>query len=110
MYKKGVNTMYDTKLNKGLSRQQLEKIMDKMQRHKACTQIEAKDRAKLKLTEKEKLNRFAQMGKIVRYKQIYFTWLDGFGILQTPQYRTYGATISDFYKAAYDFYGAVLVE
>lgn len=81
---------------------ELSKIWDRQQRIKAKSAITKKDRAKTTLTYREKLNKFAQMGNKVRYKDIYFTFDEGtaMGLLVTPTSKTLGATLGDFLKLA----------
>jgi hypothetical protein len=75
-------------------------LEDKFQKQKAKTQICRKDRAKTSLTEKEKLNKFAQHGGIIYCGNVFFTYDSnmGMGLLITQNQKILNATINDFFK------------
>ena len=78
---------------------QLFAIFDKMQAEKAKSAIMKKDRKKKTLTRKEQLNKLAQLGYILDYKGIEFSFDSGMGLLKKANgNRVLGATISDFYN------------
>jgi hypothetical protein len=81
--------------------EELVPIWSKMQKIKAKTAILRVDRTKTTLTQKEMLNKFAQLGgKIIHEKAIFTYDIDmGMGLLITPTQKILGATLSDFYKA-----------
>ena len=73
-------------------------IFDKMQAEKAKSAIMKKDRQKKTLSQKEKLNKLAQLGYVLVYKNIEFTFVSGTGCLtKASGDKVLGATISDFY-------------
>lgn len=73
-------------------------IFDKMQAEKAKSAIMKKDRQKKTLSQKEKLNKLAQLGYVLVYKDIEFTFVDGMGCLtKASGDKVLGATISDLY-------------
>ena len=86
---------------KPMNYEQLCPIWDKCQKEKARTQILKKDRAKMSLTDKEKLNKFAQVGGVIYCGNIYFTYDSnmGMGLLITPSQKILNATIGDFFQA-----------
>lgn len=81
---------------------QLCRIWDRQQRIKAHSAITKKDRAKVSLTYKEKLNKFAQLGNKVRYKDMYFTFdVDtAMGLIVTPTKKILGASLDEFLDLA----------
>ena len=81
---------------------ELSRIWDRQQRIKAHNAITKKARAHTTLTYKEKLNKFAQMGNRVKYKDIYFTFDTdlGMGLLVSPNGKVLGATLDDFLAEA----------
>ena len=96
--------MATIKVNKGtckLDYNEFSKLEDKFQKLKAKTQISRKDRAKTTLTDKEKLNKYAQSGGIIYCGQIFFTYDGnmGMGLLITPSQKILNATIGDFFQA-----------
>lgn len=80
--------------------QQLCPIWDRLQKEKARTQIRKVDRAKTTLTDREKLNKFAQVGGVIYCGNVYFTYdyNMGMGLLITPSQKILGATIGDFFN------------
>ena len=85
---------------KPMNYEQLCPIWDRCQKEKARTQIRRVDRAKTTLTDKEKLNKFAQVGGVIYCGSIYFTYDSnmGMGLLITPSQKILGATIGDFFN------------
>ena len=76
---------------------QVSKILDEQQAIKARSGLTAAERAKKTLSMKEKVNRYAQMGNVICYEELSFTWQDGMGILNYPDGKQLiGATIEDF--------------
>lgn len=72
-------------------------IWDNCQKQKARDAITKADRAKKTLTRKEKLNKYAQMGKVIRYRELTFTFIDGAGYIMYPDGTgVWGTTISEF--------------
>lgn len=88
----------EEQIRKPMTFEELCPIWDKMQRLNAKTQIRKVDRAKVSLTHKEQLNKFAQLGGIVYSDYAMFTFdrTYGMGVLITPTHKILGATISDF--------------
>lgn len=88
----------EEQIRKPMSFEELCPIWDKIQKHNARTQIRKVDRAKISLTHKEQLNKFAQIGGIVYSDKAIFTYDQtyGMGLLITPTHKILGATISDF--------------
>lgn len=78
----------------------LSKIWNACQKQKAKSGITKKERAKTSLTNKELQNKYAQLGKVLAYKNIGFTFDQdlGMGVLILPTQKIYGATIDDFEK------------
>ena len=91
----------EEQIRKPMSFEELCPIWDRIQKHNAQKQIRKVDRAKISLTHKEQLNKFAQIGGIVYNDKAIFTYDQtyGMGLLITPKQKILGATISDFYKA-----------
>ena len=81
------------------------KVLDEQQRLLAKRSPYSVDKAKTSLSMPEKLNRYAQEGNVLRYKQITFTWVDGFGLLTIGKHKIYGATFSDMVNAIKKHYG-----
>lgn len=75
------------------------KVVDLFQKQKAADGILKKERAKKSLTDLEKYNRFAQLGNVIGYKDIHFTFESGMGKLYKKDGSiVLGASIGDFVK------------
>lgn len=88
-------------MKKSMSFETLSKIWNKQQKITAKQAIRKADRAKQSFTDKELLNKYAQLGHRLTYKkQIYFTFVQemGMGLLITEKGMVLGATISDFFN------------
>lgn len=82
------------------------KILDKLQRETARQGITKAERAKKELTHKEKLQRYTQAGMKLRYKDIWFTYDGGLGLLKYADgHKMWGACLDDFAKEVYKTYG-----
>lgn len=78
---------------------EIKTVLNFQQRLTARTALTRADRKKTALTSKQLFNRYAQMGKVLRYKDITFTVKDGMGQLTNGTHGVWGATITDFYNA-----------
>ena len=80
-----------------MSVKELTAIWNACQKQKAKSAIRKVDRQKTTLTKHEIYNKLAQMGRILRYKAITFTFDNGNGLLRKADGRqVWGATYSDF--------------
>jgi hypothetical protein len=83
-------------------------VWDRQQAISAKSAIRKQDRLKTKLTVREKLIKFTQIGGKLIYKDISYTTENGMGILQLPNGKgEINATLSDFSKACNTYYGKV---
>ena len=98
MYAKNSETI----TRESMTFEELVPIWNKMQKIKARTAILKVDRAKTTLTQKELMNKFAQLGGKIISDNAMFTYdMDmGMGLLITPTQKILGASISDFLKIA----------
>lgn len=66
------------------------------------------DRAKCFLTKREYYNKLAQIGRRLRYKNIVFTYEDGWGVLRKADGTgVMNATLGDFVKEVEIVYGKI---
>lgn len=89
---------------KPMTFEQVAHILNYQQKLSAREAITRAGRKKTSLTSKELFNRYAQMGNVLRYKDISFTVRDGMGQLTIDNHGVWGATISDFYDAVLEKY------
>jgi len=97
-----MNAQSEQTIRKPMTFAELSKIWDRQQRIKAKGAATKKERAHTTLTYKEKLNKFAQMGNHIVFKDMFFTFDTdcGMGLLVTPTSKTLGATLDDFLALA----------
>lgn len=76
--------------------EQCSKIWDYQQRLLARRSTYAKARAKRSLSFEEKLNKWCQMGRYIKYKDINFHYENGFGCLAVGNSGIIGATLNNF--------------
>lgn len=79
--------------------------LDRQQKEKAKSAILRKDRERTSLTMREKINRLAQAGYRLKYRDIVFTYEGGMGVLIANNQYVFGATIQDFETAIHSNYG-----
>lgn len=76
---------------------ELVRIWNACQKQKAKASICKADRKKTTLSQKEIYNKLAQLGRVLRYKEVTFTFDSGSGLLRKANgSKIWGATYSDF--------------
>lgn len=104
--------MANTKIgysDRTMTNKQLLAIWTLQQRLSARTAITKADRAKRFLTKAEYYNKLAQIGRRLRYKDVTFTYEDGWGVLRKADGTgVMNATLVDFVQEVEKAYGARL--
>lgn len=92
-----------------MTNKQLLAVWTLQQRISARTAIRKADRTKRFLTKAEYYNKLAQIGRKLRYKDIIFTYEEGWGVLRKADGTgVMNATLGDFVKEVERAYGARL--